>query len=1574
MADNILKTIGLEFQAKVTPAISGISKLISKIQELRGVSNDNNIGQGMSGSITKAAKESISAIEAQKNKIESLKQTLQSVETEYANIAARAREAKSAAATYKSTVAENSKRFDIYSDVGRENAEKMAAIKMELEAEIREINEAADSLRQQLSEYGIDTEQNLEDAVAEYTEKIKQSIKEEEDALKDLQQAEQDATGSQKEGAEASKEDASETAKAAASKSKFAMALKVVKKAHQTTQKATQNAINTLKKFKSAVDSIRSKLPSFGSGLKGIGNAFKKMLPSTKNLGGAFGKLLSTFKRLFVMRVLRMVIMNIINAFKEGVDNVVRYSAALNNLDANHANQTMSELASTGQYLKNVLGSAVIPVLNALLPIIRSIATAFATAVNYVNQFMSALGGKSTWTRAKQVTVDYASTLDGVGSSAGGATDKVEELKRTILGFDEINKLEAPNDSGTSGGGGSGSGGSDSVNYEDMFEEVPIENDVLEFLSKIKEELGKQQPYIDGVKDAWGRVKDAIKDLFESQGFKYLVGEVFRGALITIEGLLSNSASFIGTITGYLNNGDTQQKITDVVDAWEDFNGAVKDLFESEGFKYICEKLGDVVLIGIKGLIGDISQLIIDIKEDLDKLKKADGLSGFEDAWGRIFDAIDKLFKSEGFKYIISEGFKKVMETLAAAAGALASGIDTFGEVLSDPETKKKIDKLSEAWSGLLDSVEKLVESQGFKDLLSEATQTALSGMAGYVTTMKDGVNTINGVLGKKEIQDEIGNIGEKWEDAWEAVDKLMTSPSFQKFAEEATYAGLTTIEGFLGSFTGVLGGFQRALDEQDKNGNLDRLGDAWGRLAGAVSGLFNSEGFQSLESTLLGNLLIKIEGKCDAIANIIEQSVIPTLDTMKENGSFQKLSDAFSNIWKAVDDISKSELFKFIIGTTLEGTLGIITGAMDAIAGAFQIIDGVLSGDFNKAGQGLRKVVAGILELFTPLFSAIDKFFGTDLVKQNNAMTRAVAENTTYQQAWYELYGAHADNVYNDEGEDWAVDARLFGEGSGWIVFPERDTFRQKLAEWKRDVWDTLPLEDRELELQTFVKNNAKELAVYSQDNWKILTQEEKQLAFDAYIASLPADVAEQFMRGHGTAPSWANLTDEERLLAFAALINTPGALVAGQFTSNEWKNLSDEKKILAFQAWIESKGVTVAEAFESAEWSMLSDKDKELLFNAGIETKPKTVAEDYKTDFLKEKNRKLEFEASTGTNAPKRLLQEFQGSWGKLSGRNLPYNATISTAASTLRNNYKTSWNNLSASTKKLAFASTISTGASSLATTYKNVWKNDKSDKKLAFTSTISTGASSLVTTYKGVWKNDKSDKKLPFESTISTGAATLRTNYRNDAWNKLTDRKLNFTSAFSTSAASLRNNFRTNDWNKLEDRKLGFNGKIDNLWSMRSDFETTMDGASFSATATVDAKIVELYSDTVLTFKEGRLGELFTGGIVGRAMGGLVSAASGRFFDSAQMFLARENGIPEYVGRFGSHAAVANNYQITTGIAMGVSEAMVSQNMLLQEQNNLLREIANKDTSLNTSTITSGLTRRNQRAGRTLVPVY
>lgn len=208
---------------------------------------------------------------------------------------------------------------------------------------------------------------------------------------------------------------------------------------------------------------------------KGVIGAAKAAIFPLSAIGSQIKGLVKSLGRIAVYRVVRSAIKGISTACKEGVNNLVQYSAALNSTDAATANATMSEYASTLLQVKNSVGAAVMPALAALLPVINTIASAFITAANAVNQFFQALRGQSTFTKAKKNTVDYAKSL----KSASGAA---KELQKTLLGFDEINRLNDENK-----GGGGGAAGAD---YSNMFEEAQISEKAQKFaevLTRIQE-------------------------------------------------------------------------------------------------------------------------------------------------------------------------------------------------------------------------------------------------------------------------------------------------------------------------------------------------------------------------------------------------------------------------------------------------------------------------------------------------------------------------------------------------------------------------------------------------------------------------------------------------------------------------------------------------------------------------------------------------------------------------------------------------------------------------------------------------------------------------------------------------------------------------------------------------------------------------------------------------------------------------------------------------------------------------------------------------------------------------------
>ena len=115
------------------------------------------------------------------------------------------------------------------------------------------------------------------------------------------------------------------------------------------------------------------------------------------------------------------------------------------------------------------IGSLLIPMLNAILPyaiaaakairiLAQTIASFFGIDASFEVDYSSLdLSGIASGVDTGGVD-DLADSLDDAGSAASDANDKVKELKNSVMGFDELNKLVDQPEDTTSGAGGAGAG------------------------------------------------------------------------------------------------------------------------------------------------------------------------------------------------------------------------------------------------------------------------------------------------------------------------------------------------------------------------------------------------------------------------------------------------------------------------------------------------------------------------------------------------------------------------------------------------------------------------------------------------------------------------------------------------------------------------------------------------------------------------------------------------------------------------------------------------------------------------------------------------------------------------------------------------------------------------------------------------------------------------------------------------------------------------------------------------------------------------------------------------------------
>lgn len=181
-----------------------------------------------------------------------------------------------------------------------------------------------------------------------------------------------------------------------------------------------------------------------------IRNIGKEASRATDKLGQFF----DSITRIAMYRLIRFALKTISDALKEGIGNLYQYDKAFGGDFA----KSMDSLASSFLYLKNSLGAMVAPIITSLAPALSLILDIVAEIANGIGYLFAALSGATTFKRAIRVQTEYAEAIDDT-------TEANERLKKSLLGIDEINALQAPTQTG---------GGTTAPSPLIMFEDVEI--------------------------------------------------------------------------------------------------------------------------------------------------------------------------------------------------------------------------------------------------------------------------------------------------------------------------------------------------------------------------------------------------------------------------------------------------------------------------------------------------------------------------------------------------------------------------------------------------------------------------------------------------------------------------------------------------------------------------------------------------------------------------------------------------------------------------------------------------------------------------------------------------------------------------------------------------------------------------------------------------------------------------------------------------------------------------------------------------------------------------------------------
>lgn len=226
-----------------------------------------------------------------------------------------------------------------------------------------------------------------------------------------------------------------------------------------------RSLVGWMKQLSSGFGKVLAKIPLFG---KLLGGASK----GARTFHGAGKKLLTT---LLAFAGIGAGISGAVRAIKAGFADLAAYSSETRN--------SINGLKSALATLQGSLGAAFAPILNAVAPILTRFISYLSDAVTMIGHFIAALTGHATVTVAKSV----GGVGDAMGGAAGATKDAnkaAQDYKKTLMGFDQINKLDDNSGGGGSGGGGGGGG---SAVGGGAFETVEINSEMAQLADKIKD-------------------------------------------------------------------------------------------------------------------------------------------------------------------------------------------------------------------------------------------------------------------------------------------------------------------------------------------------------------------------------------------------------------------------------------------------------------------------------------------------------------------------------------------------------------------------------------------------------------------------------------------------------------------------------------------------------------------------------------------------------------------------------------------------------------------------------------------------------------------------------------------------------------------------------------------------------------------------------------------------------------------------------------------------------------------------------------------------------------------------------
>ena len=423
--------------------------------------------------------------------------------------------------------------------------------------------------------------------------------------------------------------------------------------------------------------------------------------------------------------------------------------------------------------LKGAAATAAAGLASALSPAIIGLLNLLTSLINGFLRLLSLLTGKSI-SSMKQT----AKGINAVGSAAGSTSKQADKAKRSLAGFDEIERLDAK----------TGSSGGANYNFDHIASPLGGITDKLKnFWSTFQTLLA---PSVAAWSAAWEQIRNAARAVwpevqqaalaFWNEGLSplltYLSGtfapgviNAFSEAFAPIVGGVASTAIYVladlftwacGIGTDAIN-GVLIPALDLLLQIWQDLMSGIKTAWDTygqplmDGVILAFQNLEDLATLLWETIVKPILQNLISVLQQLwsSHLKPlwddilllvASVANCLLDLWNNLLAPVAKWIIAT-FGPAFAEVFNAIADVVGVAAGAIADAIDLAVVVL-----RGLADFLSAVFRGNWDAAWQAIGNtvNTVWDKMTNAIKTAVNGIIGFINRMISAVVTgINAVI-----------------------------------------------------------------------------------------------------------------------------------------------------------------------------------------------------------------------------------------------------------------------------------------------------------------------------------------------------------------------------------------------------------------------------------------------------------------------------------------------------------------------------------------------------------------------------------------------------------------------------------------------------------------------------------------------------------------------------------------------------------------------------------------------------------------------------------------------------------